>query len=193
MVEGLTSSATDQGSVAGGPRAPCPQGRLSGLSRDRRSIHRSMPAGAGAASPNDIQTHQILVTLAERPHPFPSRTRKLSSPAPKILRGQPFGNIGRRQDFCVSGLLPGPFQSLVVARRGIRALLAILVGDDDDVRSGSDPVRCPGLGVPLPAGGPRPVAPRDTVAGPPLWSRTSTCDGRARGATALVPRSATRV
>jgi hypothetical protein len=43
----------------------------------------------------------FLVTLAERPHPFPSRTRKLSSPAPKILRGQPFGNIGRRQDFCV--------------------------------------------------------------------------------------------
>ena len=38
------------------------------------------------------------VTLAERPHPFPSRTRKLSSPAPKILRGQPFGKIGRRQD-----------------------------------------------------------------------------------------------
>ena len=46
---------------------------------------------------------RILVTLAERPHPFPSRTRKLSSPAPKILRGQPFGKIGRRQDFCVSG------------------------------------------------------------------------------------------
>ena len=46
------------------------------------------------------------MTLAERPHPFPSRTRKLSSPAPKILRGQPFGKIGRRQDFCVSGRVP---------------------------------------------------------------------------------------
>ena len=42
------------------------------------------------------------MTLAERPYPFPSRTRKSSSPAPKILRGQPFGRIGRRQDFCVS-------------------------------------------------------------------------------------------
>src|ERR1035437_8845105 len=42
-----------------------------------------------------------LVTLAERPHPFPSRTRQLSSPAPKILRGQPFGKIGRRRGFCV--------------------------------------------------------------------------------------------
>src|SRR5450759_4048701 len=50
----------------------------------------------------DPQTHMTLVTLAERPHPFPSRTRKLSSPAPKILRGQPFGKIGRRQGFCVN-------------------------------------------------------------------------------------------
>ena len=48
------------------------------------------------------QTQETLVTLAERPHPFPSRTRKLSSPAPKILRGQPFGKIGRRQGFCVN-------------------------------------------------------------------------------------------
>src|SRR3989304_6209112 len=52
-----------------------------------------------------VQTQEILVTLAERPHPFPSRTRKLSSPAPKILRGQPFGKIGRRQDFCVSAVV----------------------------------------------------------------------------------------
>ena len=44
----------------------------------------------------------IPVTLAERLHPFPSRTRKLSSPAPKILGGQPPGKIGRRRDisFC---------------------------------------------------------------------------------------------
>ncbi len=47
------------------------------------------------------------MTLAERPHPFPSRTRKLSSPAPKILRGQPFGKIGRRQ---------GPFPFPTVRR-----------------------------------------------------------------------------
>ena len=49
------------------------------------------------------------MTLAERPYPFPSRTRKSSSPAPKILRGQPFGKIGRRRDFCVSrGNRSGP-------------------------------------------------------------------------------------
>src|SRR5664279_758768 len=59
----------------------------------------------GVRSPpcRNVQYRRILVTLAERPHPFPSRTRKLSSPAPKILRGQPFGKIGRRQDFCVNG------------------------------------------------------------------------------------------
>ena len=37
------------------------------------------------------------VTVAERPYPFPSRTRKSSSPAPKILRGQLLGKIGRRR------------------------------------------------------------------------------------------------
>src|SRR5688572_23524120 len=56
--------------------------------------------------PNNVQTQRILVTLAERPHPFPSRTRKLSSPAPKILRGQPFGKIGRRRDFAFPRISP---------------------------------------------------------------------------------------
>ena len=40
----------------------------------------------------------IPVAPAERSHPFPSRTRKLSSPAPKILGGQLPGKIGRRRD-----------------------------------------------------------------------------------------------
>ena len=106
MVEGLTSSATDQGSVAGN------RGSIHVLTtRDRRSNHRRprRPSGRARPQPNNIQTQRILVTLAERPYPFPSRTRKLSSPAPKILRGQPFGKIGRRQDFCVSGdLSPSP-------------------------------------------------------------------------------------
>jgi hypothetical protein len=102
MVEGLTSSATDQGSaprrVRGTPGALAPEQRDiedPGASRAPRAVE-PLPTALD-------QTHGILVTLAERPHPFPSRTRKLSSPAPKILRGQPFGKIGRRQDFCVSG------------------------------------------------------------------------------------------
>ncbi len=47
-------------------------------------------------------THPIhplcgLVAMARRPHPFPSRTRPLSSSAPMVLRGQPRGRVGRRQ------------------------------------------------------------------------------------------------
>ena len=71
---------------------------------DRSLAPRRLTLAVGrvfAAEP--YQTRMIPVTLAERPHPFPSRTRQLSSPAPKILRGQPFGKIGRRRDFCVSG------------------------------------------------------------------------------------------
>ena len=35
--------------------------------------------------------------MAERQHPFPSRTRQLSSPAPMVLRGYPRGRVGRRR------------------------------------------------------------------------------------------------
>ena len=41
-------------------------------------------------------THQS-VSIAMRVHPFPSRTRQLSSSVPKILGGQPPGKIGRRR------------------------------------------------------------------------------------------------
>src|SRR5687767_5173805 len=99
MVEGLTSSATDQGSLA--------EDRGRSLTTPKSEISPKAAAPsislARRSQPKHIQTQKILVTLAERQHPFPSRTRKLSSPAPKILRGQPFGKIGRRQDFCDSG------------------------------------------------------------------------------------------
>ena len=36
--------------------------------------------------------------LAEGPHPFPFRTRKLSPPAPMILHGKPCGNVGHRRN-----------------------------------------------------------------------------------------------
>ena len=117
MVEGLTSSATDQGSaprrVRGTPGAWRPTPR----DIEDPGASRAHDARGGAAAEALDQTHEILVTLAERPHPFPSRTRKLSSPAPKILRGQPFGKIGRRQDFCVSG--PG-VRARGAPRRGRR-------------------------------------------------------------------------
>jgi hypothetical protein len=94
MVEGLTSSATDQG-----VRADWIVDQIDEIGDLRRPI--AMRDAGRSREPQS--THEILVTSAERPHPFPSRTRKLSSPAPKILRGQPFGKIGRRQDFCVFG------------------------------------------------------------------------------------------
>ena len=105
MVEGLTSLATDQGSEAGISDGPC-------ILIEIEDLQEGAPRGIRAlARCRIVQTHEILVTLAERLHPFPSRTRKLSSPAPKILRGQPFGKIGRRQDFCVSELQTCPLVS----------------------------------------------------------------------------------
>src|SRR6476661_5176500 len=98
MVEGLTFFSSDQGSVAG-PGASCNSAKSKFF--NRRLARAIWPQRRDAADPHSTQ--KILVTLAERPHPFPSRTRKLSSPAPKILRGQPFGKIGRRRDFCVLG------------------------------------------------------------------------------------------
>ena len=56
------------------------------------------------------------VTVAERPYPFPSRTRKSSSPAPKILRGQLLGKIGRRRALW----RPGVFFAAAFERRLFR-------------------------------------------------------------------------
>src|SRR5436853_5216523 len=61
--------------------------------------------GQGFESPHLHQGNKIparlpvhaggVVTIAEGKHPFPSRTRPLSLPAPMILWGQPHGKIGR--------------------------------------------------------------------------------------------------
>jgi hypothetical protein len=40
----------------------------------------------------------LLVILAAGSHPAPSRTRKLSPPAPMVLGGQPPGRVGHRQE-----------------------------------------------------------------------------------------------
>src|SRR6185436_11926805 len=37
------------------------------------------------------------VAMAAGSHPFPSRTRKLSPPAPMVLGGRPPGRVGRRR------------------------------------------------------------------------------------------------
>src|SRR5215831_9572183 len=97
MVEGLTTFSTDQESALIRDHP--------GNSAKSKFFNPSLRARSDRSESTLARrtqcTQEILVTLAERPHPFPSRTRSLSSPAPKILRGQPFGKIGRRQDFCV--------------------------------------------------------------------------------------------
>src|SRR4029078_8653099 len=99
MVEGLTTSAPDPGSGTGMNRDGIPNN-----TRDRGSrLLGARARGSSARTQPITSSSRILVTLAERPYPFPSRTRKSSSPAPKILRGQPFGKIVRRQDLVLSG------------------------------------------------------------------------------------------
>ena len=58
------------------------------------------------------------VTFAERPYPFPSRTRKSSSPAPKILRGQLLGKIGRRRALWHPGVF-SPLTFLLIRRASV--------------------------------------------------------------------------
>ena len=112
MVEGLTSlPAPDQGSACREIGSPMADHDPSTGAR----VARATPAAAVI-----IQMHTIPVTLAERPHPFPSRTRKLSSPAPKILRGQPFGKIGRRRDCCFNAVAPAIDRSCVDAAIRVR-------------------------------------------------------------------------
>src|SRR4051794_38307911 len=41
--------------------------------------------------------HKFPVAIAAESHPFPSRTRKLSLPAPMVLGGRPPGRVGRRR------------------------------------------------------------------------------------------------
>ena len=39
------------------------------------------------------------VAISTRPHPIPSRTRKLSLSEPMVLHGKPCGRVGRRRDY----------------------------------------------------------------------------------------------
>ena len=50
--------------------------------------------------------HRFPVVIAAKSHPIPSRTRKLSSPAPMVLHGRPCGRVGRRRIFLGS---PRPY------------------------------------------------------------------------------------
>src|SRR6266571_8143907 len=45
----------------------------------------------------------VSVAIAEGEHPVPFRTRKLSPPAPMVLRGRLRGRVGRRRDILAEG------------------------------------------------------------------------------------------
>jgi hypothetical protein len=54
-------------------------------------------------APQEVCTEETIINdnfsaaIAKRQHPFPSRTRKLSSSAPMVLHGQLCGRVGRRR------------------------------------------------------------------------------------------------
>ena len=64
---------------------------------------------------------KYLVSLEVRSHPFPFRTRKLSSPSPKILDWRRSGKIGRCQNFCT------PNRVVRKADRTVKVLSAVLL------------------------------------------------------------------
>ena len=51
----------------------------------------------GGASFCSASSSGFLAAIAEGSHPIPSRTRKLSPPAPMVLQGRPCGRVGRCQ------------------------------------------------------------------------------------------------
>ena len=63
-------------------------------------------------------TNSCLVMMAEGTHPFPSRTRRLSPPAPMVLGPQGPGRVGR----CQASELSHPAGVFVVSRSGWPAL-----------------------------------------------------------------------
>ena len=90
----------------------CPRARRMGhaetvtiiLVRRTRHCHRapaacSAPLETAGLGPAGLRTSFFLATIPERSHPFPSRTRKLSSPGPMVLQGQPCGRVGRCRGF----------------------------------------------------------------------------------------------
>ena len=63
----------------------------------------------------------ISVAIAKRSHPFPFRTRKLSSSAPMVLHGRLCGRVGRRRLFYAKpqSEMTGAFFVLSGHKRGL--------------------------------------------------------------------------
>src|SRR5688572_2560187 len=74
--------------------------QLSALSR-QLSGRPELSASLLRADSRELQVlneTKFPVVIEQRSHPFPFRTRQLSSASPMILRGQLRGKVGRRRD-----------------------------------------------------------------------------------------------
>src|SRR3954466_9717588 len=65
--------------------------------------------GADTGSPvhNRTTVHHVTAAIAARKHPDPSRTRKLSQPAPMVLHPTGCGRVGRRRTSSSVGVASG--------------------------------------------------------------------------------------
>src|SRR3954447_12197842 len=62
--------------------------------------HTGQPGETGPVH-NRTTVHPVTAAIAARKHPDPSRTRKLSQPAPMVLHPTGCGRVGRRRTFFV--------------------------------------------------------------------------------------------
>ena len=127
------------------------------LMRERKSqhvppAHKTRVAGVEIvtqtrASSRRNDFYRFPVVIAAKSHPIPSRTRKLSSPAPMVLQGRPCGRVGRRRIFLGDprqqcrgfrlfmpwALVPSP-----VGRRTSSRPRSTSIGAPSDADSGTD-------------------------------------------------------
>jgi hypothetical protein len=65
--------------------------------------------------------------ISRRPHPIPSRTRKLSSSEPMVLHGKPCGRVGRCRDLFPKELEPVMARAFCFLSAGLCRMRAWLV------------------------------------------------------------------
>src|SRR4029434_2602388 len=78
------------------------------------------------------------VALPEGPHPFPSRTRKLSPPGPMVLCWQRHGRVGRCRVNSVKGADLAPFVFLATGGQGGEPLAASVSECSEERQDESD-------------------------------------------------------
>ena len=111
------------------------QSTLGQRKNDLRSWRAPGAAGArwkgctphGAQSGASVTRYRFPVVFSKRPHPIPSRTRKLSSSEPMVLHGKPCGRVGRCRDLFPKPRIDKTVRGFFffVAGMPIRSMLAV--------------------------------------------------------------------